>query len=155
MLLWLQILSWILWLHVCSMATYIVLNIANYATYIVFNIDTTYIVFGRLTYAKWLWKAPLNCSGYFGLSTWCSLTSQQAKELFNGGGVLHTKWVIQSVLQTISTSIVCSAQNHVFGVSHRQISLNFFMLELCSFHFDYLICKTSMAIGEKWEMDAL
>ena len=31
----------------------------------------------------------------------------------------------------------------------------FFMLELCSFHFDYLICKTSMAIGEKWEMDAL
>ena len=31
----------------------------------------------------------------------------------------------------------------------------FFMLELCSLHFDYLICKTSMAIGEKWEMDAL
>jgi len=63
-----------------------------------------------------------------GIGSWgilvFSLTIQIVKELFNEVNVPHTKSNIQDVLHTNLESAVCSAQNHVFRVCHRQISQN-------------------------------
>jgi len=58
--------------------------------------------------------------GHFCLSGSCSLTSQVAKQLFNGASVPRTKFTAQRVLETISRSSVCSAQNNVLRLSCRQ-----------------------------------